>query len=253
MGLFQKITKAFSFRPNETNMLQTEETLQDIKHEGEPTSTPFDEEAYQNVLENQIGDFKSIFDLDTIEGIEKITTEEAKRWSTVAKGVPALPEQILFKKATEFKNNGNMDLAIACLKKANELLPVSSCLYSRDNFERLVNYLIIAGKFGEAREEHSKLNNTYGSTIDFLEHLKESVPKTDEEKQKYQEQVINPKIEEERDREEYYWLLENMPDDAPKSFSGYRRMKSQNTENYKKLFKKVQDTGNNLHNITFWI
>lgn len=46
---------------------------------------------------------------------------------------------------------------------------------------------------------------------------------------------LQPTEEIELDRRDYEWICKNLLDVAPKSFSGYRRMKSANSENYKKL------------------
>ena len=186
------------------------------------------------------------------EDIEQITVKDAQRWTQKAVGVPSLPEQILFKKATEHKSNGNMNLAIECLKKANQLLPQSACTYQRTDYERLVNYLVDARRFEEAREEHKKLDRTIGSRLEHLERIKNETTESEEKRKKYETEIIMPIIEEERDREEYYWLMEHMVNEAPKSFSGYRRMKLKKTENYEKLLKTVKAFGNQLNQVRFW-
>ena len=51
------------------------------------------------------------------------------------------------RKATEYKKAKNFELAIECLKKANELLEYSPFAYTRDNYERLVDMMVLAGKY----------------------------------------------------------------------------------------------------------
>lgn len=199
-----------------------------------------------------IDNFEKFFDLESIDGIHAITVAATRKWAQNAAGVPSLPEQILFKKATEHNKNKRMDLAVACLEKANELLPYSSCLYSRNDYERLVNYLVKARRFDEARITHTELDQRFGSDIMHLESLKQKMNNTEEQRTEYQAKVIDPRKREERDREEYYWLLEHMNKAAPKSFGGYRRMKSQKTENYKNLLNEVKELGFDLEQITFW-
>lgn len=46
---------------------------------------------------------------------------------------------------------------------------------------------------------------------------------------------IHDKEEEEKDKINYEFLLQNLPKKCPKTFKGYRRMKKQNTENFKEL------------------
>ncbi len=43
--------------------------------------------------------------------------------------------------------------------------------------------------------------------------------------------------------QEFEWISENLPDIAPKSLSGYRRMKNSNTKNYQNIVKKASEKG----------
>lgn len=54
---------------------------------------------------------------------------------------------------------------------------------------------------------------------------------------------IKLKEEQEADRKEYYSICELLPDIAPKSFSAYRRMKGQQTENFKRLVEIANANG----------
>ena len=212
----------------------------------------FDYAEYDRKIHDNIYEFEKRYDLDDPYSIRSITQKDAKEWGRRADGVPSLPEQILFKKATEHKKNGDYNLAIECLKKANELLPTAECSYQRSDYERLVNYLVAANRFDEARAEHERLDQLVGTLIDHLKDLKHLTSNSVKEEIEYDERVIKPAIAEERDREEYYWLLENMKFVAPKSFSGYRRMKSGNTENYQKIIQRVKETGTDRSQVKFW-
>ncbi len=213
----------------------------------------FNEDEYNNYNKKKIDEFKKKYDLSTIEGINSISIQEAKKYPDGGKSVVYMPEQILSRQATEYKNNGQYDLAIACLKKVNELYPYSFYSYTREDYERLVNIMVLAGKYKEAKEEHNRLNKLYGTRLEELKKLQKFAEETKAESQKdYQKRVIDPYIEEESDREQYYWLLENMPSIAPKSFSGYRRMKRMNSSNYQKIILEVKKTSNDLNKIKFW-
>ena len=217
------------------------------------TSNGFNVVEYERRIQNNINDFNSRFDTSSVSGIRSITVSEARKYSSTVMGLPAQPEQVLFKKATEYKKKGNMDLAIECLKKANELMPYATCLYMRPDYERLVNYLVLAGRFEEARMQHLLLDLGMGSKIENLQQLKSSLLSSPAEREKYDKTVIAKTAGEERDREEYYWLLEHFPSAAPKSFSGYRRMKKQQTENYQKIVEAVKNEGFNLNKVHFWL
>lgn len=69
--------------------------------------------------------------------------------------------------------------------------------------------------------------------------------RTEEEYQQYQEylKLIEKEERKELDREEYNKLLEMFPNDAPKSFAAYRRMKSAKTTNFLKLVESSKEKG----------
>ena len=82
-----------------------------------------------------------------------IPITEAQKYSDGGESVVYMPEQILSRKATEYKNNKDYDLAIACLKKVNELYHHFFYAYTRDDYERLVDMMILAGRFEDAKVE----------------------------------------------------------------------------------------------------
>lgn len=213
----------------------------------------FNPEEYSRYNEEKINEFKSKYDLTTIEGIKSIPISEAKKYPDGGKSVVYMPEQILNRQATEYKKENKYDLAIECLKKANELYPYSFYAYQRNNYERLVDFMILAKRFEEAKETHYQLDITIGSRLDELKKLQLYAEESGtESKEDYYNRVIKPNIEEEKDKEEYYWLLENLPSIAPKSFGGYRKMKNTLSDNYKKIINEVNDKGYDLNSITFW-
>ena len=213
----------------------------------------FDSEEYSRYNEEKIREFKDKYDLNTIEGIQLIPISEAKKYPDGGKSVVYMPEQILNRQATEFKKENKLDLAIECLKKANELYPYSFYAYQRNNYERLVDFMILAKKFEEAKATHYQLDITVGSRLDELKKLQLYAEESGtESKEDYYNRVIKPNMEEEKDKEEYYWLLENFPSIAPKSFGGYRKMKNTLSANYKKIIDEVNNKGYDLNTITFW-
>ncbi len=232
----------------------------------------------------------------------------------------------LQKTATTHKRNGNLDLAIACLRKSNELIPYSIC---GGNYHRLVEYLKLAGKFDEARFEEAKiesllqqldkirstpnslyLNNRSEDLIQFsgsricpycsiyhlrifsksgtdrnfpplnklpfdlqgskcpvchccislysyFEYIKDKTTlksdikfsnrpfvddRTNELKQYFLEKQTK-EISFKQDKNDYDWLREHLPDIAPKSFGGYRRMKNLKSENYLKIVNSAKEKG----------
>lgn len=213
----------------------------------------FDPEEYARYNEEKIKEFKARYDLTTIDGIRSIPISEAKKYPDGGKSVVYMPEQILNRQATEYKKENKFDLAIECLKKANELYPYSFYAYQRNNYERLVDFMILAKKFDDARKTHNQLDIEVGTRLDELKHLQDYAEESNtESRDSYYNRVIKPNIDEERDKEEYYWLLENIPNIAPKSFGGYRKMKKSNSDNYQKIIQEVNARGKDLSTISFW-
>ena len=229
------------------------ESLNEIVKSSFQNNDNCNQEEYDKYNNERIKEFKDRYDLTSVAGIRSIPAEEAKRYSDGGKSVVYMPEQILSRQATEYKNNNQFDLAIECLRKVNELYPLSFYEYTRDNYERLVDFLVLAGRFDEARKEHKEIDKLHGTRLAELRKLQDfCVSMGEETREEYQKRVIDPYIQESKDREQYYWLLENMPDVAPKSFGGYRRMKNNNSANYQKIAEKVKEKGKNIDELDFW-
>lgn len=212
----------------------------------------FDINKYESDNNDKINEFISSYDLSTIDGIMSIPISEAKRYPDGGESVVYMPEQILNRKATEYKKNKQYDLAIACLKKANELYEHSFYSYLRDDYERLVNIQVEAGYYNEAKKTHFELDKKIGTNIEHLYHLMEISCSTEEEREKYKSTIIDKKIEEENDREIYYFLLENYNNIAPKSFGGFRKMKNSKSDNYIKLVDTLLKDGYKIEEVKFW-
>lgn len=103
------------------------------------------------------------YDFQTLEGINSIKIPNYKSLQGVSSPVNNV-EYILQRKATEHKKNGKMDLAIACLKKANEIFPYSNFAWSEKDYMRLVEYLKQDRQFDEARKEEQKIKEMFQKT-----------------------------------------------------------------------------------------
>ena len=134
MGLFDKL---FNKNVNNKNSLNIYVNSNDN----------FNPEEYVRYNEEKIRKFKSRYDLTTVDGIRSIPNSEAKKYPDGGKSVVYMPEQILNRQATEYKKENKFDLAIECLKKANELYPYSFYAYQRNDYERLVDFMILAKKY----------------------------------------------------------------------------------------------------------
>ena len=63
----------------------------------------FDINAYNKYNEERIQEFIEKYDLTTIDGIRSIPISEAQKYADGGKSVVYMPEQILKRKATEYK------------------------------------------------------------------------------------------------------------------------------------------------------
>lgn len=114
------------------------------------------------------------FDLTSAEGIKSIphsAVSRSKNFSTNQ------IEYILQRKATQYREEGNLDLAIECLKKSNELMPLSHTEYTAKDYYRLVEYLKLARRFDEAREEKAKLDQQFtdkGISVSLMQSIQEN-------------------------------------------------------------------------------
>lgn len=100
------------------------------------------------------------YDLDTLNGIANIPIPKYKPLQGMGNPSNNI-EYILQKKATEHKKNGRMDLAIACLRKANEIFPYSNFSWAEKDYMRLVEYLKADRQFDEARKEEAKIKELF--------------------------------------------------------------------------------------------
>ena len=108
---------------------------------------------------------KKTYDFDTIEGIEKISIPKYRLLSGIESPVNNI-EYILQRKATEHKKSGRMDLAIACLKKSNEIMPFSNFTYSEKDYMRYIKYLRSDGQNDLADIEEKKLHQFHPELFD---------------------------------------------------------------------------------------
>lgn len=267
----------------------------------------------------------SKYNLDTMEGIRAVPVPTEK-----IKDDEEHIEYQLMRKATEHKRNGEIDLAIECLKKAREIMPFSGFTYSKEDYLRLPNYLKEARRFDEAAIEEKKVFDLFGASLirkdiiedchkkalldaesigtdlveathhsgccpicakyrgrifsisgknttfpklpeDFLHECLSPIyifpyfegscsaydksldvvaysnrpfedDRTQEEKEQYSARLAE-KNEMEADRADYDWIWQYLPEQCPKSFSSYRRMKKAKSASFLKLQDAASKAG----------
>lgn len=100
------------------------------------------------------------YDLNSIQGIKSIPVKSFKYDPKDGKSYAYYNiEYVLQRKATEHKKNGRLDLAIECLRKSNEIMPLSDMTYPIDDYLRLAKYLRLDKQFDEAHKVEEMYSN----------------------------------------------------------------------------------------------
>ena len=288
-------------------------------------------EQYQSKRKKEIDILEKKYDLSTVEGINAIPVPKKKQ--DIPNSMTGQIDYYIILKAGQYEKENQTELALACYRKANELMPVSGTEYPQERYMRLPNYLRKLHRFDEARIEEEKIkkyfekndprkkylaekllsakqlktdlvvsssiggccsecakyrdrvysisgkdkrfkpipdilldpthpcgitlhpfiygvNTLYAKNTKKVDTLKYSNrplvdDRTPEELQEYENLLIVTKKQEEKElnRKDYNWLFEFLPEDCPKSFSGYTRVKNANTEKYQKLVLKAKEKG----------
>lgn len=133
-----------------------------------------------------MGLFKKNNELNSFKGIQAIKIPEYKPLQGIQSPVNNI-EYVLQRKATEHKNNKRMDLAIACLKKSNELMDYSNFQYSEKDYLRFVKYLRLDGQNELATIEEEKIYKKHpefkDKRISNLDRIKQDLKKMGEWKE----------------------------------------------------------------------
>lgn len=120
-------------------------------------------EEYLAIRENEWRRLYDYYDFSSVEGINSIPVPayEVNGESATGRVEYYLKTQLF----AECWESGNHDLAIACLKKANQLMFVSDMIWKRKDFMKLVKYLHILGKHEEAIAEEIKINRYFSNPV----------------------------------------------------------------------------------------
>lgn len=366
MGFLKKITNIFHTQENENNtkddIITEKKEEQTLKNNDlDRNNTEVNQEPYicfENGIAVKVFPFSEdwltlrgiaydckniyldniLYDFDKIEDVQKIpvfdcqNTNDSNNKCTELLGIYANLDYFLRIRATQYKKD-NLELAIALLKKANELMINSSIAWQKKDYLRLVNYLRMNQQFDEARQEEDKIDELFSSKskdihyigfqqtletaktlgTDLVEMSKDyctcgecakyqgrifSISGKDSRFPKLPEQVfiyggihkgcrhtfhtytdgistpqyctkeeaiaysnrpfIDDRSEEEKaeyekkqqeekmmiqDRINYDKICEFLPDIAPKSFGGYRKMKNSNSKNFQKILEEAKKKG----------
>lgn len=217
-------------------------TLED-PHEGEELVTydgvtfwapkPMTQDDYQKMRQQQIDWLENYYDLNSaagIQGIPEINPPKIPGYGPM--DVTGDIDYYLHSKAYSYEEAGNIDLAILCLKKSNAIRRRGRVAYRKDDYYALVKMLARNGRVEEAYAEKARIDRYYP---------KLNLPY--EIDQVMLDQSIKDEIRRGEEARAFKWLQQNLPAICPKTLSGFRRMKTQNTKNYQKIVTEARKLG----------
>lgn len=142
--------------------------------------------------------------------------------------------------ATLYEKEHNYEMAVKYLKK----LPQESQYSNRSDFTRCGNALMMIDTqlcvdYYKDLMNDPKLEK-YKKEFKqrYLECLAELREEQRQEKAEKKAKALNERLE-----KEYQWITNNLSEIAPKSLSGYKRMKNSNSKNYQNIVMKAKEKG----------
>lgn len=187
-------------------------------------------ELYQKLRDFEISWLERHYDFNTLEGIAAIpVTRDIPRAPAPKSPIPGHTGEVYYylrHKAYVHEDNGNIELALACMRKSVALVKCRS-IYFIDDCYPLAKMLARVGLIDEAYQEKHLADRTFPALA-------------------MSDEILQAEIKRGNETRDYAWLQANLPDKCPKSISGFRRMKTQNTKNYQALQAAAAELGRNI-------
>ena len=230
--------------------------LSDSSEAATSIKAPIKNAEYQSKRNNEIKFLEQRYDLSSVAGINAIPIPKKKQPSVGnVQSVTGQIEYYLFLKGSEYEKAGKVELALACYRKANQLMPFSSVPYQCDYYLRLPRYLRKLRRFEEARLEESRVyalfpdRGVYELPKDsFLKDMKEAGHTEKKALELYKE--YQAECAEKRNklllRDDYDWVWEYLSDICPKSFSAYMRARNENSDKFKLIIARANRLGKKI-------
>lgn len=123
-------------------------------------------EDYQAHRQAEIDTLESKYDLSSAEGIMSIPQNASVHRGSGIQSYTGDIDYYLRRKSHDYEDAGNIDLAVLCLKKSNEIRMFCRNGYRGDDYYTLVRLLARCGRVDEARAEKEKIDRFFDTLDD---------------------------------------------------------------------------------------
>lgn len=185
------------------------------------------------------------YDLSTKSGIEAIPQDCFDAPGSSPMSSTGTTAMYLRKKGFGYEEQGNEILALACLKKSNEIRFYKKRGHRKDDYYSYVRMLVHFGHVDVARKEKERIDKFFGDYIDDTRSLKWKKWNNEEYLQlkKNWDELIDFEIGRANKYREYTFVAEHFPDLCPKSQGAYTRAKNTNSKRYQQIIQEMKARG----------
>lgn len=213
----------------ESNLTNSEKSLLSEISKINASGRQISPELYQQLRDFEMNWLERNYDFNTIDGVNSIPVSSnvpgAPAPDSSVKGHTGEVYYYLRHKAYKHEECGDVELALACMRKSVELVMCRS-YFTPDDCYPLVRMLARSGYIDEAREKKKFFDKVFRT--------------------KDEEDIIEYEYQKHVDSCTVKWLQEHFPSKAPKNVTGYRRMKTQNTKNFQVLKQLAAELGREI-------
>ncbi len=220
------------------------------------TKNAISNESYQAMRQNEMIYWERRYDLSTVNGINSIPVPLPKSDAFQSKSITGQLDYCLMLKAEQYEMAGQVELALACYRKSNELMPLNGVSsYPKERYMRLPRYLRKLRRFDEARAEEEKIKRLFPnggiyeqSKSEFISNMMYVGHTRAQAEALYKTYKSEREAERQKEcfRADYDWIWEFLPELCPKSFSAYMRIKNANSEKYTQIIVAAQKMERNI-------
>ena len=196
------------------------------------------------------------YDFTTIEGIRSIPLNAVNAPQSSNGSSTGTADMHLRSRGFQYEKDGEEDLALACLKRSNEIRQYKRIGYRKDDYYSYVRMLVRFAHISEARQEKKRIDKFFGNYVDDAHTTKwtdalrylhgEARKKRIEEIEKMHigwNNLIPFELEKLNKNREYKFVLTHFPDLCPKSQAAYTRAKNSNSKRYLEIVAKAEEMG----------